>query len=100
MSGKYNLFWYRKLVTNGISFQAAGIWYPKEYAAPSYWQENAENRTGRPDAARRVEVAAPTFGKTRSAENWFHIAKEAQWSERSAEKPAKSVKKIFLIKKS
>jgi len=49
--------------------KTAGIWYPNENVVPSYWLENAENPTGRPDAARRVEVGAPTSGKTRGAEN-------------------------------
>ena len=56
-------------IANGLSFKAAGIWYPNENVAPSCWQENAENPIGRPDAARRAEAGAQTSGPTRDAEN-------------------------------
>ena len=56
-------------IANGLSFKAAGIWYPNENVAPSCWQENAENPIGRPDAAKRAEADAQTCGLIRDAAN-------------------------------
>ena len=63
------IFFDKKIHNNHFLLQAAGIWYPNENVGLSYWLENAENRIGRPDAAKRAEVDALTCGLIRDAAN-------------------------------